>query len=53
MRVTVRRVLELIATYSLIADYPFLEVEELTQAQHYGDATADHEFITIPANHVA
>ena len=57
MRITVRRVLELLATYSdraaLLADYPFLEPEDLQQALHYAAATVDDEFITIPAHRVA
>lgn len=57
MRITVRRVLELIATYpdraAVLADYPFLEVEDLQQALQYAAATVDDEFITIPAHRVA
>ena len=39
MRITVRRVLELLATYTdratLFAEYPFLEPEDLQQALRY------------------
>jgi uncharacterized protein (DUF433 family) len=49
MRITVRRVLELLATYndrsSLLAEYPFLEPEDLMQALHYAAATLDDELI--------
>jgi uncharacterized protein (DUF433 family) len=49
MRITVRRVLELLATYSdygsLIAEYPFLEVEDLRQALAYAAAAVDDELI--------
>ena len=55
MRITVRRVLELLASYpdrtSLIADYPFLEPEDLNQALRYAAATVDGESLTI--DHVA
>jgi uncharacterized protein (DUF433 family) len=51
MRITVRRVLELLATYpdraSLFAEYPFLEPEDLQQALRYAAATVDDERITI------
>ena len=57
MRITVRRVLELLATYSdraaLLTDYPFLEPEDLQQALQYAAATVDDEFITLPAHRVA
>jgi uncharacterized protein (DUF433 family) len=57
MRITVRRVLELLATYSdraaLLSDYPFLEPEDLQQALQYAAATVDDEFITLPAHRVA
>ena len=47
MRITVRRVLELLATYpdraSLFAEYPFLEPEDLDQALHYAAASVDDE----------
>lgn len=45
MRITVRRVLELLATYperaSLFAEYPFLEPEDIQQALRYAGATLD------------
>jgi uncharacterized protein (DUF433 family) len=45
MRITVRRVLELLATYpdraTLLAEYPFLEPEDLQQALRYAAATLD------------
>lgn len=51
MRITVRRVLELLATYpdqgSLLAEYPFLEVEDLQQALHYAAASLDDELISL------
>lgn len=57
MRITVRRVLELIASYpdraELLSDYPFLELEDLQQALHYAAATVNDEFISIPTHHVA
>ncbi len=47
LRITVRRVLELLATYSdrasLLADYPFLEPEDLDQTLRYAAATVDDE----------
>ena len=51
MRITVRRVLELLATYpdhaSLFAQYPFLEPEDLQQVLRYAAATVDDERLTI------
>jgi uncharacterized protein (DUF433 family) len=51
MRITVRRVLELLATYpdreSLFAEYPFLEPEDLQQALRYAAATVDDERVSI------
>lgn len=51
MRITVRRVLELMATYpdraTLLAEYPFLEPEDLEQALLYAAATIDDERLTI------
>ena len=51
MRVTVRRVLELLASYpdrsELIADYPYLEPEDLNQALRYAAATVDDESLSI------
>jgi len=47
MRITVRRVLELLATYpdrnAVIAEYPFLESEDLQQALRFAAATVDDE----------
>jgi uncharacterized protein (DUF433 family) len=51
MRITVRRVLELLALYpdwaALIADYPFLEPEDLKQALRYGAASVDDESLGL------
>ena len=52
MRITVRRVLELLATYpdraALLAEYPFLEPEDLQQAlQNYAAATVDDERLNV------
>jgi uncharacterized protein (DUF433 family) len=51
MRITVRRVLELLATYpdraALLAEYPFLEPEDLQQALHYAAATVDDERLNV------
>jgi uncharacterized protein (DUF433 family) len=51
MRITVRRVLELLATYpdraALLAEYPFLEPEDLQQALRYAAATLDDESLSI------
>jgi uncharacterized protein (DUF433 family) len=51
MRITVRRVLELLAWYSnrdaLIADYPLLEQEDLNQVLRYAAATVDDESLSI------
>ncbi len=45
MRITVRRVLELLATYpehaTLLKDYPFLEEQDLQQALQYAAAAVD------------
>lgn len=47
MRITVRRVLEILAAYrdreSIFREYPFLEEEDLTQALGYAAATVDDE----------
>jgi uncharacterized protein (DUF433 family) len=47
MRITVRRVLELLATYrdreELFREYPFLEEEDLQQALRYAAASVDDE----------
>jgi uncharacterized protein (DUF433 family) len=51
MRITVRRVLELLATYpdrnALLAEYPFLEPEDLQQALRYAAATVDDERLSV------
>jgi uncharacterized protein (DUF433 family) len=50
MRITVRRVLELLATYpdhpALLAENPFLEPEDLQQALRYAAATVDDEWLS-------
>ena len=47
MRITVRRVLELLATYprreEIFLEYPFLEEEDLQQALAYAAAAVDDE----------
>jgi uncharacterized protein (DUF433 family) len=51
LRITVRRVLELLATYpdqaALLSEYPFLEPEDLQQALHYAAATVDDERLSV------
>ena len=51
MRITVRRVLELLATYpgraELLQEYEFLEEEDLQQALRYAAMTVDDEVIAI------
>lgn len=51
MRITVRRVLELLASHpdraTLLAEYPFLEPEDLQQALRYAAATVDDERLSI------
>ncbi len=51
MRITVRRVLELLVTYpdraALIAEYPFLEAEDLNQVLRFAAATVDDESLNI------
>jgi uncharacterized protein (DUF433 family) len=51
MRITVRRVLEMLATYpdraTLLAEYPFLEPEDLEQALRYAAATVDDDRFSI------
>ena len=51
MRITVRRVLELLAVYpdraALLAEYPFLEPEDLQQALRYAAATVDDERLSV------
>jgi uncharacterized protein (DUF433 family) len=50
MRITVRRVLELLATYpdraAIFAEYPFLEPEDFQQALRYAAATVDDEWLS-------
>lgn len=47
MRITVRRVLELLAAFpdrsALFEEYPFLEPEDVQQALRYAAATVDDE----------
>jgi uncharacterized protein (DUF433 family) len=47
MRITVRRVLEILATYSrredLFREYPYLEEEDLRQALRFAAASVDDE----------
>jgi len=47
MRITVRRVLEILATYrdrgEIFREYPFLEEEDLQQALRYAAASVDDE----------
>jgi uncharacterized protein (DUF433 family) len=51
MRITVRRVLELRATYparaAILVAYPFLEPEDFQQALRYAAATVDDERLDI------
>jgi len=51
MRITVRRTLELLAANpgraTLIADYPFLEPEDLQQALRYAAAAVDDERLVV------
>ena len=51
MRITVRRVLELLAAFSdrsaLFAEYPFLEPEDIQQALRYAAATVDDERFSL------
>ncbi len=51
MRITVRRVLELLAAYpdrnAILAEYPFLEADDFKQALRYAAATVDDERLTI------
>ena len=51
MRITVRHVLELLATYpdhaALLAEYPFLEPEDLQQVLRYAAATVDDERLSV------
>jgi uncharacterized protein (DUF433 family) len=51
MRITVRRVLELLESYpdraALMAEYPYLEPEDLSQALRYAAAAVDDESLSI------
>jgi len=51
LRITVRRVLELLATFpdrsAIHAEYPFLEPEDFQQALRYAAATVDDERLSI------
>ncbi len=51
MRITVRRVLELLAAYpdraTLFREYPFLEEEDLQQALRYASIAVDDQFIDL------
>ncbi len=51
MRITVRQVLELMAAYpdrsKLIADYPYLEPEDLNEALRYAAVAVDDESLGI------
>jgi uncharacterized protein (DUF433 family) len=51
MRITVRRVLELLATYpdrtAPLGEYPSLDPEDLQQALRYAAATVDDERLSI------
>jgi len=51
MRLTVRRVLEAVATYpnqnELLAEYPELEVEDIKQALSYAAASLDDKVLEL------
>lgn len=51
MRITVRRVLELLATYpdraELLREYPYLEEDDLLQALHYAAAAMDDDSVPL------
>jgi uncharacterized protein (DUF433 family) len=51
LRITVRRVLELLATYPdrtlLLAEYPYLDPEDLPQALRYAAATVDGQQVRL------
>ncbi len=57
LRLTVRRVLDLIATYpdrtELLAEYPELEAEDLRQALQYAAAMLEDRMIELPGPHAA
>jgi uncharacterized protein (DUF433 family) len=49
MRITVRRVLELLATYpdraAILVEYPYLEAEDFHQALRYAAAAVDDQIL--------
>ena len=51
MRITVRRVLEILATYrdrnEIFREYPFLEAEDLREALNYAGAAVDGDVYYI------
>lgn len=51
MRITVRRVLEILASYKdreqIFREYPFLEEEDLSQALQYAAASVDEELLNL------
>jgi uncharacterized protein (DUF433 family) len=51
MRITVRRVLEILATHrdrdEIFREYPFLVEEDLQQALRYAAASVDEELIDL------
>ena len=51
MRITVRRVLEILASYrdrdDVLREYPFLEEEDLTQALSFAAASVDEDLIAL------
>jgi len=51
MRITVRRVLEILAAYrnreELFREYPFLEEDDLQQALRYAAASVDEEQVDL------
>ncbi len=53
LRLTVRRVVELVATYpdrtELQREYPELEPEDIQQALHYAATYLDDRIITLPS----
>jgi len=57
MRITVRRVLEILATYpnreEIFREYPFLEPEDLEQALRYAAAAIDEEVHSLNTPFIA
>lgn len=55
MRLTVRRVIELLATYpereELLQEYPELEEEDIQQALLYTAACLDDRVLTLPSSY--